>query len=140
MHSAPRISAFLLASALVATAILHTYWVLGGKWGLAAALGGPAASIPSAPLVWAVIVLLVVGAAGVLARVGVWGEVLPRFVCEIGAWLLFVLLLGATVLNASTGRFAEVAVIAPLCGLLAGLSFIVARSPRRASASGSRSP
>ena len=119
----------VLAGTFILVALLHAFWALGGTWALEESLG-EGNPIPPTWLIWMVALLAVVAALGVLARVGLWGKSIPRLIPLVGAWALFVCLIGVTVLNASTGRPWEMYLIAPICAVLAVLALIVARFKR----------
>ena len=127
-----RVGGYVLGAALGALAGLHLYWALGGEWGLAAALGLDDVEATAAVRVAAavIVVVLAVAAAGVLARVGVWGGGLPWPLVKGGAWTLAGGLALVAVVNATSSTRLEQVVFAPAALALAVLAALVARSER----------
>lgn len=126
-----RRTGLLLASALALITVWHAYWAFGGRWGLAAALGGPDKPIPQAWLIWLVTGLLVAAVLVVLGRLGLWGRQLPGLVFSVGCWSLAVALASAAVLNFSADTQWEVFCFGPVATLLALGAVVVARGPKR---------
>ncbi len=124
--------ALVLVAALGALALLHVYWALGGEFGLAAALGresvDPTAGLRAGGAVIAF--LLVLAAAGVLARVGLWKSPVPWGLLRVGAWVLVAALALVAVANATAQTSLERYAFAPAALALAVLAAIVARSKR----------
>ena len=120
-----KISGFILAGAFCLIALLHGYWALGGRWGLQESIG-EGNPVPPVWSIWLVSAAAAVAALGILGQIGIWGSGIPEIVFRVGSWLLFACLVAVTILNASTGRFWEVYLIAPICGVLAILAFFVA--------------
>ena len=125
-------TAAVLAGALALAGALHVYWLLGGEWGLAAALGREDVdSSPGLRVAAAVIALLLgLAAAGVLVRVGVWRLAVPARVLSTGAWLLVAALTLVAVANATSSTTLERFGFAPAALVLAALAVIVARADR----------
>lgn len=109
--------------------LLHIYWALGGTWAFQESIGEGNPK-PPAWAIWLVSGGSVIAAIGVLGQIGMWGRWIPSVVFRVGVWILFGALVGVVVLNASTGNFWEVYVIAPLCAILAVLAFLVAKAKR----------
>jgi hypothetical protein len=128
-HHIEKKAGFVLSAAFWIVALLHGYWALGGMWGLQESVG-KGNPIPPAWSIWLVSAIAVGIALGVLGQIGVWGRSIPEIVFRIGAWLVFICLVAVTILNASAGRYWEVYLIAPICGVLSILAFVVARARR----------
>lgn len=127
-----RLTADVLWRALILVAGLHTYWVLGGTWGVHAASGG-AYSEPTTSLrvQSAVIAILLVAACFVVrARGGLSRLPLPDRFVRIAMWVLTATLVLAAVVNLAAATNWERYAIGPLVLLLALLAFVVAGSER----------
>jgi sulfite exporter TauE/SafE len=127
-----RLAAEVLWRALVLVAGLHTYWVLGGTWGVHAASGG-AYSEPTTTLriQSAVIAVLLIAACVVVrARAGLSRLPLPDRFVRIAMWALAATLVLAAVANLAAATNWERYAIGPLVLLLALLAFLVAGSGR----------
>ena len=125
-------SAYTISLALVILSILHFYWVVGGTWGLAAALGREQVE-PTGILrlgAGAVAIALAVAAVGVLGRIGAWGRSLPWPLFLWGTWLLVTALFLAALINFTARTWLERLAFAPLALALGVLALIVARSAR----------
>ena len=109
--------------------LLHAYWGFGGTWTLQESIGERNPVSPKAAI-GAVTFGQAVATAGVFGQIGVWGEWIPSVLFRWGTWLLFASLLGATVLNPSTGRPWEMFLISAFCAVLAVRAFVVARVAR----------
>lgn len=89
----------LASGILLAIALLHVYWVAGGRWGVAVSLpeefaGGGQAFTPPPVATLGVAVALVLAVLVLLGRLGLWGGFLPAHLFSWGAWgvaLAFVL-------------------------------------------------
>ncbi len=123
---------YALAATLAAVAAVHVYWVLGGSWGVAAALGRDEVDVSPALRIaaGAVAAGLAVAALGILARVGVWGDALPWTLIRWGTWLLAAVLVLVAAVNALAPTSLERFVFAPLALTLAVLAVVVAVSER----------
>jgi hypothetical protein len=121
-----------LGAILALIAVLHAYWALGGRWGLAEALGGPDKPVPPAWLIWVVTALLVLAVLVVLGRVGFWGRQWPGWLFAWGSWGLATALFLAALINFSGQTKWERLGFGPFCLLLAAATAVVARSPQRA--------
>ena len=124
-----RWSAVVLAVGLLVVAGFQVYWTFG-VWGLDAASGGELHLTVAVRIASGVVaVALVAAAAGVLGRVGYWGNHVRFSVFRWGTWVTAVLLLLGAVNNlmASTGWQRFDGLIALVLALLA---FVVARSGR----------
>ncbi len=123
---------YLLGGILAALAGLHLYWALGGRWGLAGALGAshvdPTPEVRAAAAV--MVLVLAVAAAGVLARVGVWGQRLPWPLLKWSTGALAGGLVLVAVANGASSTRLEQFVFAPAALALAFLAALVARSER----------
>ena len=125
-------SAYTLSLALVILSVLHFYWVVGGTWGLAAALAREQVE-PTGILrlgAGAVAIALAVAAVGVLGRIGAWGRSLPWPLFLWGTWVLVTALFLAALLNFTARTWLERLAFAPLALALGVLALIVARSAR----------
>ena len=125
-------SAYTLSLALVILSVLHFYWVVGGTWGLAAALGQEQVE-PTGILrlgAGAVAIALAVAAVGVLGRIGAWGRSLPWPLFLWGTWVLVTALFLAALVNFTARTWLERLAFAPLALALGMLALIVARSAR----------
>ena len=122
--------AWILAAALAALCALHVYWVFGGEFGLAAALGEeavePSAGLRAAAALFAL--LLASAAAGVLARVGVWSLPVPWTLLRFGAWVLVVAFGLVALVNATAQTALERYAFAPAALALTLVAVMVARS------------
>jgi hypothetical protein len=116
--------AVLLALVLVALAGLHGFWARGGRWGLAAALGGHA--VPPPLVIWAVAAVLAAGAVAVLGRAGVLGDPLPSSLARGGVWAIGGAFALTGLINLAGRTWRERLTFAPACLLLAGLFGVVA--------------
>jgi hypothetical protein len=123
--------AVAVAAVLAILAMLHAYWGLGGRWGLAQAVGGPDNPIPPAWLIWSVSLLLVAALLAVLGRAGFWGSKVPPWVFALGSWALVLALLAAAVLNFLAETKWEVLVFGPVAVLLSIAAAVVASAPAR---------
>lgn len=88
----PLVLAIVVATVLVALALVHVYWAAGGRAGAAAAVpmraGGAPVFAPSRAATLAVAAGLGLAAALVLGRVGVTPRVGPALGYRWGAWAL----------------------------------------------------
>lgn len=123
-------SAVVLSAAFWLIALLHAYWALGGTWALQESIG-EGNPLPPTWSIWLVAGLAAIVAMGVLGQVELWGRAIPAWIFRAGSWLLFLALVGVTILNASTGRPWEMYLIAPICAVLTILAFFVARARGR---------
>ena len=117
----------MLAVVLGLITLLHVYWALGGRWGLAEALGGPTKPVPPALLIWVVAALLASAVAVVLGRVGVWGGDMPGWLFALGSWGLALALVLAALVNLRAHTDWERLGFGPFCLLLAFAAALVAR-------------
>jgi hypothetical protein len=118
-----------LAVVLLLVAVLHAYWGLGGRWGLAQAVGGSDAPIPPGWLIWIVVGLLVAALLAVLGRAGFWGSRVPSWVFVVGTWALALALLVAALLNFLAATKWEVFVFGPVALVRAVAAAVVASAP-----------
>jgi hypothetical protein len=83
-------TAFSLCGAIGVLSALHFYWAFGGAWGLAAALGRQEidSTIALRLGAGAVAIALLVAAASVLGRVGIWGGFLPLVLFSWATWVI----------------------------------------------------
>ena len=107
-------------------ALLHAYWAVGGRWGLAEAVGGPEKPLPPPWAIWLVTTLLAAGVLVVLGRLGVWGKGLPAWLFSLGCWGLTGALLLAGLLNFAAKTRWEQFLFGPLALLLAAAAALVA--------------
>ncbi|HEX3197186.1 MAG TPA: DUF3995 domain-containing protein [Propionibacteriaceae bacterium] len=85
--------AVLVATVLAALSILHLYWVVGGRWGHAAALperNGQPMFRPGAIATLLVAALLTTASVLVLGRVGLGPAAQLSPLTHIGAWIIAV--------------------------------------------------
>ena len=124
--------AYTLSVALTILSVLHLYWVFGGTWGLAAALGRQEIDVSTGLRIaaGAVAIALLIAAVGVLGRVGLWGDFLPWVLFSWGTWALVAALFLATLLNLTAKTWLERLAFAPIALALGGLALLIARSPR----------
>jgi hypothetical protein len=126
---------------LGATAAIHAAWALGWRWpggtdaALAARVVGAGATLPRAPLIWAVagvlgasatvVAMVGAGRSEPLLRAGTWG--IAAVLIARGAVFIPVHLIGGL-----DSRFArlDLALYSPLCLALGLGAAIVARGPR----------
>ena len=116
--------AVLLALVLVGLAGLHGFWARGGRWGLAAALGGHA--VPPPVVIWGVAAVLSAGALAVLGRAGVLGDPVPPWLTRSGVWVLGSAFALAGLANLAGRTRLERLAFAPTCLVLAALLAVVA--------------
>jgi hypothetical protein len=122
--------AVALAAVLAILTMLHSYWALGGRWGLAQAVGGPDNPIPPRWLIWSVALLLVAALLAVLGRAGFWGSRVPLRVFAAGSWGLALVLLSTAVINFLGETEWEVLVFGPAALWLSVAAAAVASAPR----------
>ena len=116
--------AVLLSLVLIGLAGLHGFWACGGRWGLAAALGGH--TVPPPVAIWGVAAVLTGGALAVLGRAGVLGDpVAPSLACY-GVWALCCAFAIAGLANLGGRTRLERLAFAPTCLIMAGLLGVVA--------------
>ena len=121
-----KVAGLILSVALFAASLLHVYWALGGTWALEESIG-EGNPLPPGWSIWLVAGGLVMAALGILGQIELWGRFVSRRLLRAGTWILFVSLVAVTILNAFTGRFWEMVIIAPFCAVLALLTLVVAR-------------
>ena len=122
---------YLLVLLLFLIALLHTYWALGGRWGLQTAIG-EGSPFPHPFLIWAVVVALMAAVLTVLGRIGWWSRGIPFWLFRVGIWALVVVLVGAALINFGGKSRWDRFVFGPIALFLALLAVIVARyTPER---------
>jgi hypothetical protein len=125
-----RCAGWLLAIAMLGSAALHVYWVLGGTWFLATALNMDVVHLPGELvwITWLFVAAMLLTAAMSLARIGVLPSPRPRWLVPAGLWCLAGVMLVGAIFNASLPRFWDRWVFAPIFFVLAVLAFVIARS------------
>lgn len=125
-------AALALSASLTLLGLVHIYWALDGTWGFAAALGRQEIDVTTGLRLGAgaVAIALLVAAAGVLGRVGIWGGFLPWVLFSWATWTLAAALFLAAVVNLAARTRREQLVFAPIALVLGILALLVARSPR----------
>jgi hypothetical protein len=130
---------FAAAGTLLVLAGLHVYWAAGGTWGAGAAVPareGRPLFRPSTAGTVGVAVLLMLGAAILLVRLGLFGPRQPSWLFGAGAWVLAGVFLVRSIgdfrwigffKRHGGTRFAtlDTALYSPLClGLAAGCALV----------------
>lgn len=138
------IGAALAASALMlAISILHFYWAIGGSWGLRASVPeweGRRVFVPTPLAIYGIGFALLLAAAVMPGRVGLYGTPQLTMLYEIGPWVLAVIFFLRAVGDLRfVGFFKKVRFTyfawwdnrlhSPLCLLLSLLCLTVALSP-----------
>ena len=127
-----RLAGLLLVLCLLAPAIQHLYWVLGGTWGLHRSVDGHIEQSTSAGIrvVAAVVVVLVVAAIlVVLARVGLWRpSLVPDGAIRLFAWALAGFFLLEALASFTYSREYEWWMYGPVSLVIALLALVVAGS------------
>jgi hypothetical protein len=92
MNGIRHVAGWLVAAIMVASAALHVYWGLGGRWLLARSLGIPLDRIPAQAmarlmtLVWPFAAAMLIAAFLALGRVGTWAKRVPNWILATGLW------------------------------------------------------
>jgi hypothetical protein len=92
---------------MMASAVLHAYWALGGTWFLATALNMDVERIPRnlVFLTWIFVFAMIGLAILALVRVGILRIRLPQWPFAVVLWIVTVLMFGGAVFNALIPRF-----------------------------------
>lgn len=125
---ARRPAAAILAVLLLASALLHVYWALGGSWFLATALNMDVEQLPEGLVLvtWLFVAALCGLTAVALARVGLLGLPLSPRVLAVVLWCAAAVLLVGAVYNALIPRWWDRWVFAPCFLMLTALTAVVA--------------
>lgn len=134
-----RVFGIFLAIALSILGLLHLYWAVGGRFGIAVAIptaGGEHLLNPS-PF-WTVLVAAALFAAMlvVLGRLKVWGAFVPSWIFYLGTWVISVLFLLRAIgdfryvgffKRITDTNFAhwDTILFSPLCLVIAILAFLI---------------
>jgi hypothetical protein len=127
-----RPAAIILAIAMLASAMLHLYWVMGGTWFLATALNMEVEQLPDnlVALTWILALGMVAAALIAVCRARLIKTRLPQWLFAAALWVFAFLMFAGAVFNALIPRFWDRWVFAPIFLLLAILSLIVALPAR----------
>ena len=119
---------YTLAVLLMAAAMLHAYWALGGTWFLVTALNMEVTELPPVLLwmTWGLVVALLVGTLLALLRAEIVALPIPSWIVATCLWIFTALALLGAVFNALIPRFWDRWVFAPIFVVLAILGLILA--------------
>jgi hypothetical protein len=126
-----RIAGGTLAAALIASAVLHAYWALGGSWFLATALNMDVQRLPENLVMatWVMVAGMLLCAWVALARAGaVRARMMPDALLAGALWLMALAFTGGAIYDALIPRFWDRWVFAPIFAALAVLAVVAALS------------
>jgi hypothetical protein len=120
--------AWIFAILMLASAILHVYWVFGGSWFVATALNADVTELPDdlVWITWVLVVGMLVGAWLALARARVLPSIFNQWVHSAALWFFVGCALLGAGLNALSPRFWDRWIFAPTFLILAALATLLA--------------